>query len=672
LRNISVLLIGFSVAGLAAEKSSLVERVGATGFVQLEVGSFQSLSPREQALTYWLAQASIAIDPVNYDQNSAWGLRQKRLLEGILRHPEGVKPDVLEKITSFTKLFWANRGNHNEMTAQKFLPGFTAAELKAAALQSFHNGAFHSAAYGLPAVANDEALNHEIDALQPSLFDAAFEPTITAKSPAKSPHGKLDILQSSANNFYRNVSMADLKGFQEKYPLNSRLVKGPSGLVEEVYRAGTPDGNVPPGRYALFLKKANESLEKARAYAEPGQAKALAALIRYYQTGAFSDWLAFDAAWVQTNPRVDFINGFIEVYRDARAAKGTAQSFVSITDEKMNQLMLKLAANAQYFEDRAPWAQQYKKEGVKAPMAKACETVIETGDFHIGTIGDNLPNENEIREKYGSKSFLLTGSSRTLRQGTGFGPLEEFAASPEEIALTRKYGEEASDLMTALHEIIGHGSGKLSPKLKGGAEGALKEYFSTLEEARADLMALWNISDPRLRELGLVSSPDVAKAMYYGATRTVLTQLMRIPQGDTIEEDHQRNRQLIVNYIMDKTGAIRKVERNGKTYLELKDVSRMKEGVGMLLSELMRIKAEGDYDAIKALVDKYGVHFDPMLRDQVVQRYARLNVPTYWCGINADLTARFDSAGKVTAVTHSYPRDYVKQQLSYASMYGLQ
>jgi len=331
--------------------------------------------------------------------------------------------------------------------------------------------------------------------------------------------------------------------------------------------------------------------------------------------------------------------------------------------------MLKLAANAQYFEDRAPWAQQYKKQGVKPPMAKACETLIETGDFHVSTVGDNLPNENEIREKYGSKSFLFTGSSRTLRQGTGFGPLEEFAASPEEIALAKKYGEEASDLMTALHEIIGHGSGKLNPKLQGGAEAHLKEYFSTLEEARADLMALWNISDKKLQELGVVSSPDVMKAMYYAAARTVLTQLQRIPEGDTIEEDHQRNRQLIVNYIMDKTGAIQKVDRNGKTYLQVKDFAKMKEGVGMLLSELMRIKAEGDYDAIKALVDKYAVHFDPKLRDQVMARYAKLNVPTYWAGLNADLTPKFDAAGKVTAVNISYPRDYVKQQLGYAAMY---
>jgi len=656
-----VTLLSFAVAAPAAENTSLVDRIGSTGFVQLEADSFKTLSPREQALAYWLTQAAIAIDPINYDQNSIWGLRQKRLLEEILLHPQGIDPAVMRKITDFTKLFWANRGNHNEMTAQKFLPEFTFEELKAAAAQAVRNGAYRDkGVYGENAPAVDE--------LRASLFDPKFEPTVTAKS----PEGGRDILQSSASNFYNAVSLADLRGFTEKYPLNSRLVKTGAGkLVEEVYRAGTPDGKAPPGLYAEFLKKANQFLEKARAVAEPGQSEAIAALIRFYQTGEFSDWLAFDRAWVGNNARVDFINGFIEVYRDARAAKGTSQAFVSVTDEKLNQLMLKLAANAQYFEERAPWAQQYKKQSVTPPMAKACETLIETGDFHVSTIGDNLPNENEIREKDGSKSFLFTGSSRTLRQGTGYGPLEEFAASPEEVALTKKYGEEASDMMTALHEIIGHGSGKLSPKLQGGAESHLKEYFSTLEEARADLMALWNISDKKLQELGVVSSPDVMKAMYYAAVRTVLVQLQRIPSGDTIEEDHQRNRQLIVNYIMDKTGAIQKAERNGKTYLVLKDFPKMKEGVGMLLSELMRIKAEGDYAAIKALVDKYGVHFDPRLRDQVVQRYARLNVPTYWAGLNADLAATFDPAGKVTAVAISYPRDYVRQQLSYAAMYGV-
>ena len=651
------LILVFGCAAVAADNTALVDRVGTTGFVQLEAESFQKLPLKEQTLAYWLSQASIAIDPINYDQNSIWGLRQKRVLEAIVTHSAPANP----KIMAFTKLFWANRGNHNEMTAQKFLPEFSFEELKTAAASALRSGGFKGM--------SQAEMDRELEALRPSLFDASFEPTITAKS----PQGSLDILQASANNFYSGVSLADLKNFHDRHPLNSRLVKNDAGrLVEEVYRAGTPDGKIPPGRYAQFLKKANEYLEKAQACAEPGQDQAIAALIRYYQTGDPADWIRFGTAWVQNNARVDFANGFIEVYRDARAAKGTAQSFVSITDEKLNQPMVKLAANAQYFEDRAPWLQQYKKQGVTPPLAKAVETVIETGDFHVSTTGDNLPNENEIHEKYGSKSFLFTGSQRTLRQGMGTGPLEEFAASDDEIAICKKYGEESSAMMTALHEVIGHGSGKLNPRLQGGSEAHLKEYYSTLEEARADLMALWNIFDSKLRQLGLVSSSEVGKAMYYDAVRVALTQLMRIPQGDTIEEDHQRNRQLIVNYIMDKTGAIQKTERNGKTYLALKDFDKMRQGVGMLLAELMRIKAEGDYAAIKALVGQYAVHFDPKLRDEVVARYQKLDIPTYWCGINATLAPKLDSAGKVTAVGIAYPRDFVRQQLSYAAMYGVQ
>jgi dipeptidyl-peptidase-3 len=663
------LLLILTYAGFAADNRVLVDRVGTTGFVQLEAESFQKLSPREQALTYWLTQASIAIDPINYDQNSVFSLRQKRLLEEIMRHPATPASPAQKKIADFTKLFWSNRGNHSEMTAQKFLPEFTFEELKAAASSALRGGGFKGTPYGATAIRNQADLDRELDALRASLFDASFQPMITAKS----PQGKLDILQASANNFYSGVSMADLEKFHDTHPLNSRLVKTKDGkLVEEVYRAGTPDGKVPSGMYAEFLKKANDALTKARAYAEPGQDEVIASLVRYYQTGDPADWIRFGIAWVQNNQNIDFASGFIEVYRDARAAKGTSQSFVTITDQRLNQLMVKLASNAQYFEEQAPWAAQYKKQGVKPPLAKAVETVIETGDFHVNTVGDNLPNENEIREKYGSKSFLFTGSSRTLRLGTGDGPLDEFAASKEEIAICKKYGEEASDMMTALHEVIGHGSGKLNPKLQGGSEPYLKEYFSTLEEARADLMALWNITDPKLQQLGLVSSPEVGKAMYYNAVRTVVTQLQRIPHGDTIEEDHQRNRQLIVNYIMDKTGAIEKIERNGKTYMLLKDFDKMHKGVGMLLAELMRIKGEGDYAAIKALVDRYGVRFDPALRDQVMARYNKLDVPTYWCGINADLTAKFDGSGKVSSVAISYPRDFVKQQLSYAAMYGVQ
>ena len=434
-------------------------------------------------------------------------------------------------------------------------------------------------------------------------------------------------------------------------------------LVEEAYRAGTPDGSIKPGVYGVFLKKANEYLAKAAAVAGPQQAKVIHDLIRYYQTGDPKDWITFGIDWVQNNESVDFANGFIEIYRDARGAKGSSQSFVSVTDQRVNALMQKLSANAQYFEDHAPWDPQYRKQGVKPPVAKAVETLIETGDFHVNTVGDNLPNENEIHEKYGSKSFLFTGSSRGLYEAGGFAVLEEFSASPEEIEVGKKYGEEASILMTALHEVIGHGSGKLNPKLTREPAFYLKEYYSTLEEGRADLMALWNCFDPKLQEMGLISNPEVAKAMYYNAVRTVLVQLRSNPKGESLEEDHQRDRQMIVNYIMDKTGAIERIERNGKYYFLLKDFAKMREGVGMLLKELMRIKGEGDYNAIKELVDKYGTHFDPVVRNQVLERYKALDLPTYWAGINAELS---DKNG---AVTISYPRDAIKQYLHYGAMY---
>lgn len=644
--------------GWAQDSDTMVDRVGATGFLQLQADSLEDLKPQQQQLAYWLSQASIAVNPIIYDQLSRFGLRQKRVLELIVAHREGVSNPQYDKILAFTKLFWANRGNHNENTALKVMPEFTFDEVKEAGLAALRHGARGD-------MTESEFLK-EIEELKPSLFDPNFEPTITAKNPK---HG-MDIIQGSANNFYLGVSAADLQNFTEHYPLNSRVAKVSGHLEEQVYRAGTPDRKIPPGLYAEYLAKANSYLEKAAAIAEPAQAQVIRELIRFYQTGDPKDWLQFGTDWVQNNAPVDFANGFIEVYRDARGAKGTSQSFVSVTDQRMNSMMLKIGENAQYFEDRAPWEPQYRKQGVKPPSARAVEAVIETGDFHVNTVGDNLPNENEIHEKYGSKSFLFTGSSRAISNAQGTKMLGEFAASREEFLICKKYGDEADDLMTALHEIIGHGSGRLNPKLTHDAGFYLKQYYSTLEEARADLMGLWNVGDPKLQQLGLVSSPAVAKAMYYDAARAALTQLRRIPTGDTIEEDHQRDRQLIVNYIMDKTGAIAKVNRGGNTYVVIHDFEKMRKGVGMLLAELMRIKAEGDYNAIKQLIEKYAVHFDVSLRDQVVTRYEKLELPTYWAGINPSLTAKFGPSGEITRVTVSYPRDFVQQQLSYSAMYA--
>jgi dipeptidyl-peptidase-3 len=674
----SALSIGVSLTILAAAPqaqaptppraaaASLVERVGDVGFIQLQSASFSQLTPRQQALAYWLVQASIAIDPIIYDQLSAYGLREKRLLEGVIAYgAAGVPKEAFEKLRNYALLFWANRGNHNETTAQKFLPSFTPEELTAAALAAQARGAFASPSADLPPLRSADEVKREVTALQAAIFDPAFEPMATAKTP---PSGQ-DILQASSNTFYRGVTLADLKGFQERYPLNSRVVKGADGtLHEEVYRAGTPDGRVPPGLYATYLKRAIEYLEKARGLADGAQAKVIGDLIQFYQTGEPADWLQFGGDWVQNDATVDFANGFIEVYRDARGAKGSSQSFVTVTDRPVSDAMRKLADNAAHFEQQAPWDARYKKQDFQPPVVKAVEVLIETGDFHVNTIGDNLPNENEIHEKYGTKNFLLLGSSHAL--GAAGSSIAEFAASSEEAQRNQRYSEEAEDLLTAMHEVIGHGSGKLSERVQGGAQKYLKEYYSTLEEARADLMGLWNIWDPKLKTLGLVQNQEeVARAMYDDAARAPLTQLRRIPKGDTIEEDHQRDRQLIANYVKDKTGAIEYFDRGGKTFVRVTDYQKMRGGVGQLLAELMRIKAEGDYDAIKALVDRYGVRFDPALRDQVVARFKRLNLPTYWAGVNTKLTATIDAAGNVTSVKISYPRDAVRQYLEYGAMY---
>jgi len=655
------IVLALAIVAIADTVNPLVERVGDTGFIQLEADSFSRLDARQQALAYWLTQASIAIDPIIYDQLSQYGIREKRLLEGIvaIEAPAGIR--------SFALLFWANRGNHNETTAQKFLPAFTFEELQRAAHTAQDRGAFKTAYADLAPLATREALDRELAELRSALFDPNVEPTATAKTP---PPGK-DILQASSNTFYRGVTLNDLKTVTERYRLNSRVVKGSEGTVrEEVYRAGTPDGRVPPGAYATFLKKAIGYLEKARAAADPAQARVIGDLIRYYQTGERSDWLQFGGDWVRNDATVDFANGFIEVYRDARGAKGSAQSFVSITDKPVTDAMTKLAQNAAYFEEKAPWAPKYKKQAFSPPVVKAVQVLVETGDFHVTTIGDNLPNENEIHEKYGTKNFLFLGSSHALSAASAAKIGGEFIASAEEAERDRKYGELAEDLKVAMHEVIGHGSGKLTERVKDGAEAHLKEYFSALEEARADLMALWNIGDRKLSELQLVKDQEeVARAMYDAAARVALTQLRRIPRGDTIEEDHQRDRQLIVNFIKDTTGAIEYFDRGGKTYVRVKDYRKMREGVGTLLAELMRIKAEGDYDAIKALIDKYAVHFDPAVRDQVVSRYKQLDLPTYWAGINVHLDAQLDANGNVTSVRASYPRDAVKQYLAYGKMY---
>ena len=565
-----------------SQPPSLVTRVGDTGFVQVYADSFNDLSAEQKLDAYWLSMAAIAINPIAYDQNSSYGLSLKHLLEGIVSHPDGIDPSALKKITDYTMLFWGNHGNHNSFTSRKFLPEFTPDELRSAAQQALKNGV---------AIGGDRQSSAVVDSLlqtlQRAIFDPDFQPMVTFKNP---PNGE-DPLESSGNNYYSGVTLKDLVGFTEHYALNARLAKRNGKLIEEVYRAGTPDGSVPPGRYAHELGQAIDDLQHALPYAPDSQKKVINDLIRYYQTGERADWIQCGIDWVQDRTNPDFSNGFVEVYKDARGQKGSIQGFVTVVDEQMNKMMTGFAANASYFEQKAPWDAKYKNPHPNPPIVNADETLVETGDFDVTTIGDNLPNEDEIHEKYGSKSFIFTGSIRALNGATGTKVAEEFANSQAEVDRAKKYGDLAENLFTAMHEVIGHGSGRMNPKLTAEPASYLKEYWSTLEETRADLMALWNFFDPKLIEMGVMPNYDVAKTAYDGEARAALVQLREVPTGDTIEEDHRRGTQLIVNYIRDKTGAIQPITRDGKVYMVITNYSKMREGVGMLLAELMRIKA---------------------------------------------------------------------------------
>ncbi|HVR07940.1 MAG TPA: peptidase [Thermoanaerobaculia bacterium] len=632
----------------------LVERIGPTGFVEVAAPSLAALPLRQKLVAFHLAQAAIQLDPIFYEQMSSYGLTAKRLLGALVEDPGRLPPESRPRILEYAKLFFANHGNHNEVTGGKFLPGFTAAELTRAAEQARARGASLGSAARLAAVLRD---------LAAPLFDAAYQPALTDKSPARGA----DILTASSNTYYQGVTVADLAGFVERYPLDSTLIKRDGRLVEEVWRAGTPDGKVPAGRYAAALAAVNRELAAAAGYADSGQAAAIRALIRFYQTGDPADWRAFNIAWLGGSPAVDFASGFIEVYRDARGAKGSAQMLVAVTDQRRDALMHELAANAVYFEKRAPWQDRFKKLDVEPPVGKAIEVVIETGDFAVGTIGDNLPNEQEVREKYGTKSLLMTSALDAFNATRGAKLAVEFSPNPDEAQLFARYGDVASNLQTAMHEVIGHGSGKVL--VPNDPSTYLHEYYSTLEEARADLVAYWDATDPKLAELGVADVRGVAHEIYRNLARLGLTTLSHYPKGDTAEEDHDRERLMIANYAIG-AGALALVRRDQHWYIEVKDYDQLHAVVGKLLAEIMRIKAEGDYAAIKALVDKYGTHFDPAVRDDVIARYKRLDTPSYWVGVYPVLRLVQDGAGNVTDVAVGYRHDFLSQALAFAAANG--
>jgi dipeptidyl-peptidase-3 len=635
-----------------ADRKYLLERVDDAAVVQLYADGFSSLPPDQKRLIWHLYEAALAGRDIFYDQRYAHSLEMRDLLEEIVTHAAGVDPATLAEIQRYTKLFWLNTGPFNNLTARKFVLKCSPEAFAAAARAAAQAGATFPLADG-------ETLDALLARLQPLFFDPAVDTLVTNKTPGP---GK-DILTASANNLYVGVSTTDLEGFEERYPLNSRLVKRGGALVEEVYRVG--------GRYDTQIRAIVGHLNAAIPYATPTMAAALRALVTFYTTGETADRVAYDIAWVQDKASpVDTMNGFVEVYMDPRGAKGSWEALVYFVNEEKTAGIRRLAADAQWFEDRMPWDAKYRKQGVRGITANAIDVVVEAGDSGpISPVGINLPNDQEIREKYGSKSVSLTNVNEAYDKSTSSEFRKEFAWSPEEAARAEKWSSLAGELTTDLHEVIGHGSGRISERLKGSPQVWLKEQYSALEEARADLVALYFLPEPRLVELGLLSAADqaeIVEAEYEGYTRNALVQLRRVREGTQIEEDHMRNRQLVVRWVAANSTAIEVRRREGKTYYVMADAAAFREAVGRLLAEVQRIKAEGDYDAATVLFETHGIHFDPALRDEIVARVDHLKMPSYTGFVQPKLEAKKANDGSIVDVTISYPMDLTAQMLEYS------
>ena len=626
-----------------AERTYLLERVDDAAVVQLYADGFAALPLREKTLIWHLSQAALAGRDIFIDQKHRDALEMRGVLEQVITRPQGIDAATLAELQRYTKLFWINNGPYNNLTARKFVLKLSPDGLLSAAKQA--------------AVPDDT-----IRRLTPMFLDPNVDPIVTNKTPAS---GK-DILEASANNLYSNVKLADLKGFTEKNGLNSRLVKQPGGtLVEEVYKIG--------GRYSTQITGIVKHLEAAIPFATEPMAKALRALVQWYRTGEDADRAKYDIAWVQDKMSpVDTINGFVEVYLDPRGIKGGWEALVFYVNQEKTARIHTLADNAQWFEDRMPWDPRYRKPSVTGIVANAIDVVIETGDSGpVTPVGINLPNDQAIREQYGSKSVALSNVREASDRATPGSMRSEFTWTQEEADRAAKYGDLAAELHTDMHEVIGHASGRTSPAMKVTPQQALKEQFSALEEGRADLVGLYFLPDAKLVELGIVPAADqdsLVRAQYESYTRNALVQLRRVREGTQIEEDHMRNRQMIVRWLMANTKAIEQRTRDGKTYLVTVDPQAFREGAGRLLAEVQRIKAEGDYAAAKKLFDTYGVHFDPKLRDEVVARVDTLNLPSYGGYVMPKLTPVTGADGTITDVKISYPMDLTAQMLEYSGV----
>lgn len=657
------------------------ERFADIQMLRYELKGFEKLSLTQKIYIYCLSKATLLGRDITFDQQGKYNLRIRKTLEAVYRHYEGNREsEDFKAFEVYLKRVWFASGIHHHYGCEKFVPGFSE--------ESFYEMVGAIADEYLP-LSKGQSKEDLLGILVPVIFNPEVMPKRVNQTDGE------DLVQTSACNFYENVSQAEVERFYARmkeegneqapsYGLNSKLTKRNGELVELKW---TEDG-----LYGAAIKEIVSWLLRAQKYAENEEQKHLIdLLVKYYRTGDLKDFDRYSIAWVQQHEgMIDFINGFIEVYGDPLGLKGTWEGIVEYKDLEATKRTQTISQNAQWFEDHSPVDPRFRKPEVKGVTANViCAAMLGGEEYPASAIGINLPNANWIRQEYGSKSVTignLTEAYNKAAQGNGF--RDEFVIDEDTISLMNQYEDITDDLHTDLHECLGHGSGQLLP---GTDPDALKAYGSTIEEARADLFGLYYVADHKLVELGLTPNDEAYKAQYYGYLMNgLLTQTIRIKEGDKIEEAHMRNRALIAWWVMEHAeGAVELVKMDmnyasaedalkdsegniitTKTYVKINDYAKLRHLFGELLAEIQRIKSEGDFEAARLLVEKYAVNIDPELHREILARYKKLNLAPYKGFINPKMTLEMDEEGEITDVVLDYEESYVDQMLRYSDEYG--
>ena len=657
------------------------ERFADIQMLRYELKGFENLSLTQKIYIYCLSKATLLGRDITFDQQGKYNLRIRKTLEAVYLHYEGNREsEDFKAFEVYLKRVWFASGIHHHYGCEKFVPGFSE--------ESFYEMVGAVADEYLP-LSKGQSKEDLLGILVPVIFNPEVMPKRVNQTDGE------DLVQTSACNFYENVSQAEVERFYARmkedgneqapsYGLNSKLTKRNGELVELKW---TEDG-----LYGAAIKEIVSWLLRAQKYAENEEQKHLIdLLVKYYRTGDLKDFDRYSIAWVQQHEgMIDFINGFIEVYGDPLGLKGTWEGIVEYKDLEATKRTQTISQNAQWFEDHSPVDPRFRKPEVKGVTANViCAAMLGGEEYPASAIGINLPNANWIRQEYGSKSVTignLTEAYNKAAQGNGF--RDEFVIDEDTITLMNQYEDITDDLHTDLHECLGHGSGQLLP---GTDPDALKAYGSTIEEARADLFGLYYVADHKLVELGLTPNDEAYKAQYYGYLMNgLLTQTIRIKEGDKIEEAHMRNRALIAWWVMEHAeGAVELVKMDvnyasaedalkdsegniitTKTYVKINDYAKLRHLFGELLAEIQRIKSEGDFEAARLLVEKYAVNIDPELHREILARYKKLNLAPYKGFINPKMTLEMDEEGEITDVVLDYEESYVDQMLRYSDEYG--